>query len=83
MALFKKKDEFIEAIKWNGWQNENILEILEFVGEADFEIRDYNIYIKTNGIGNVIKEGQYIVKGSLGYIYGMDEEVFKKYYEPV
>lgn len=82
MAKYKKKIEVIEAIKWNGWENENIVDILEFVGEKNFEIRDGDIFIVTNGVGSVIREGQYIMKDSLGYIYGMNEDVFKSYYEP-
>lgn len=83
MTVYKKKAETIEAIKWTGWIDGNILEVMDFVGENNFEVKDNNIYIISNGIRSLIKEGQYIIKGSLGYMYGMDSMVFEKFYEQI
>lgn len=83
MAVYKKKIETIEALQWKGWIDGNILEFMEFIGENNFEVKDNDIYIISNGIRSLIKEGQYIIKGSLGYMYGMDSMVFNQFYEPI
>ena len=80
---YRRKPEYVEAIKWTG---ENYSEIKEF---AEDNIHSYSgcLFLNTSGISRtidsaVVNHGDYIVKGANGNFYSLDDKAFNTIYEP-
>lgn len=80
---YRRKPEYVEAIKWTG---ENYSEIKEF---AEDNIHSYGgcLFLHTSGIRGsidsaVVNQGDYIVKGENGHFYSLDDRAFNAIYEP-
>ena len=80
---YRRKPEYVDAIKWTG---ENYSEIKEF---AEDNIHSYGgcIFLHTSGIRGsidsaVVNQGDYIVKGENGHFYSLDDKAFNTIYEP-
>lgn len=89
---FRKKPVEIDAIKWNGY---NLNEVKEFVGESLIcEIYDcawevgeapvmVEMQIKTLEGNMTVSIGDYIIRGVQGEFYPCKPDIFEKTYELV
>lgn len=80
---YRRKPEYVEAIKWTG---ENYSEIKEFAGDS---IHSYGgcLFLHVDGIrgsidGAVVNQDDYIVKTENGHFYSLDDRAFNTLYEP-
>lgn len=80
---YRRKPEYVEAIKWTG---ENYSEIKEFA-EDSIHLYGGCLFLHTSGIRGsidsaVVNQGDYIVKGENGHFYSLDDKAFNTIYEP-
>jgi hypothetical protein len=78
---YRKKPVIIEAVKWKGF-NEN--EIFEFTqGKADYCANDCRMFINTLEGTMEASIGDYIIKGINEEFYPCKPNIFEKTYEKV
>ena len=81
---YRKKPVVIEAVVWNGENND---EIIEFCGEKNVEFSDVffltKFYILTLEGKMEAAFGDYIIQGVNGEFYPCKASIFKKTYEKV
>ncbi|MFB5623347.1 MAG: hypothetical protein ACE5RP_00300 [Nitrosopumilus sp.] len=83
---FKKKPVVIEAIQWNGNNNE---EVVDFIGwdnlNAEFKENesDVNFSISTLKGDMKVSMGDWVIKGIKGEFYTCKPEIFEETYELV
>jgi hypothetical protein len=88
---YRKKPVEIEAIKWTG---ENLSEIIDFTGlhesVRNWDWRDYEAYVKENGLKIFTLEGSHmatvgdmIIRGVAGEFYPCKPDIFKATYDKV
>ena len=77
MAYFRKKPVVIEAIQWDGNQEE----IYDFLGGVEF--RDGELYIQTLEGQMHASKGDFIIKGIRGEFYPCKPDIFEKTYDEV
>jgi len=74
---YRKKPVVIEAIQWNGNQEE----IYDFLRGVEF--RDGELYIQTLEGQMHASKGDYIIKGVQGEFYPCKPDIFELTYEKV
>lgn len=78
---YRKKPVEIEAIKYK-YDLDNIIELIEFVGE-NLKVIDGTPYIKTLEGNMMISDGDYVIKGVKGEFYPCKPDIFEQTYEKV
>lgn len=82
MAQYRKKPVVIEAVVWNGNNNN---EIVEFCGldNCYFSENQKELFIPTLEGDHKATISDYIIKGVNGEFYPIKDEIFLKTYEKV
>lgn len=92
MAEYRKKPEIIEAVQFNGFNNENGQAILserpkwltkEFGINILFFQKPNTLTIRTLEGDIIASVGDYIIRGIQGELYSCKPDIFEATYEPV
>lgn len=81
MKKYQKKPIIIEAVQWN---EDNISEIREFMGENEprVAVAGQLAIITLDGLMYASK-GDFIIKGVQGEFYPCKPDIFKQTYDPI
>ena len=79
---FKRKNNDVEAIQWNGSNLEEIKSLIGFAKETNFQGEKVLKIKLTNGIVAYASIGNYIVKDDTE-VFVLTEESFNKLYEVI
>ena len=81
MSKYQKKPVVIEAIQWNGNNEEDILDFCK--GKSTFTADDKEIVINTLEGTMHASKGDFIIKGVHGEYYPCKPDIFAETYEKV
>lgn len=76
---FKKKPVIIEAVQWDGSNNELIKEFVK----SNYSIQGDELYIRTLEGCMTASVGDWVIKGVEGEFYPCKPDIFEKTYEEV
>lgn len=77
---YRKKPVLIEAMRWTGFNVEDIHRWIE--GQAQVAFDDYHVIITTlEGVMSA-EVGSWIIKGVAGEFYPCQPDIFEQTYEP-
>lgn len=91
MSKYRKKPVIIEAIRWTGENEEEIIEFctdkLAFISDGGFLNGHKTLFIRTpeSSSSNLFQasEGDYVIKGIAGEYYACKPDIFEKTYDKI
>lgn len=80
---YKKKPVIVQAVQWNGQNQDEILSFINFAHECAFFDEFGDLYIHTLEGKMRAKVGDYIIRGIKGEFYPCKPNIFELTYEEV